>query len=695
VIDRIRRAVARQARRTDSVREAGTEWRITVKRRVAVAAVALAVWFGAIEARLLYLQVFAHADLVARAERQQRSERPLPAKRGDILDRHGRVLATSVDAESIIAVPSEIADATSAVKTLCTALGDCSRQDREALLERLGRPSQFAWVRRKVSPDQARRVESLDLDGVGLLKESRRFYPHRELAAHVLGYVGVDNDGLGGIEYAYGAEIRGEDGKVLVHTDARRHAFSRLERPPTAGSPVELTIDLHLQHIVERELGAAVKANRAAGGSAILMDPRTGEILALANEPTFNPNVYGDFSADVRRNRAVQDLYEPGSTFKIVTASAALEEEILPPHAPIDVSGGQIRIGRDIVEDQRDFGVLSLSDVIVNSSNVGAIRIGFSVGSERLSRYVERFGFGQPVSPDFPGENRGIVWDPARWTERALASVSMGYQVGVTPLQMVAAVASVANGGELLEPRVVGAFYRDERRITVKPKVLRRTVSADTAAVLTGIMEQVVARGTGQLAQIPGYRLAGKTGTAAKVVQGRYSRSEYNASFVGFAPSREPAIALIVVIDSPNVGTQRYFGGSVAAPVFKRIVEESLRYLGIAPDVNPSPPIVVAARRSELSPVATAGPDAPPRSTAVPQVNLIADEEPGAMPDLRGMSAREAARELARRGVVARLKGDGFVVMQEPVPGAPLDLGGVSVLTLRRRAPAGAVRIEP
>ena len=271
----------------------------------------------------------------------------------------------------------------------------------------------------------------LNLDGVGFIKESRRFYPNKELAAQLLGWVGVDNVGLSGLEYAYDSQIRGKPGTVLIHTDARRHAFSRFERPPTSGSSVELTIDEYLQHIAERELRAGVAENRAAGGSAIIVDPHTGEILAMANEPTFNPNAaYRESQELERRNRAVQDLYEPGSTFKVVTASAAIEEKVLSVDAPIDVSGGQIRIGSRVVRDTHNYGVLSLTDVLVKSSNVGAIKIGFLVGTERLSQYVKRFGFGRSVSPDFPGESPGIVWDPTKWTDSALASVSMGYQVG-------------------------------------------------------------------------------------------------------------------------------------------------------------------------------------------------------------------------------------------------------------------------
>src|SRR4029079_9383568 len=365
---------------------------------------------------------------------------------------------------------------------------------------------------------------------------------------------------------------------------------SRFERPPTVGSTIELTIDEYLQHVVERELHAGVLATHAAGGSAVVMNPHTGEILAMANEPTYNPNAYRDFGDGARRNRAVQDLYEPGSTFKVVTASAAIEERVMPIATMIDTNPGVIYIAgrsRPVTEyAHHNYKVLSFTDVIVRSSNVGAIKIGLRVGTERLSRFVSRFGFGHPVSPDFHGESPGIVWDADKWTESALASVSMGYQVGVTPLQMVTAVSSVANGGELVEPRVIRAVYRDDRRYAVAPKVLRRTISADTAATLTGIMEGVVgdAHGTAKAARIPGYTIAGKTGTAAKLVNGHYSTAEYNASFVGFVPSRNPVVATIVVTDSPR--TYPNTGGYVSAPVFKRIGEANLQDLRAARSVH-------------------------------------------------------------------------------------------------------------
>jgi len=662
--------------------KAVVDWRVTFKERIVVVASILGLWVGGIETRLVYLQVFQHADLVARAERQQLRTIPAPSKRGDILDRRGRVLATSVDADSIYAVPTDIDQPAAAARRICRALGDCAPKEEQGLAERLGQHRAFAYVRRQVSPDQAKRVADLHLDGIDFVKESKRFYPNKELAAHLIGYTGLDNTGLNGLEYTYDKQIRGKPGTIMIHTDARRHAFSRLERPPTSGSTVELTIDEYLQHVAERELHRGVVENRAAGGSAIIMNPRTGEILAMANEPTFNPNAYRDSEETERRNRAVQDLYEPGSTFKVVTASAAIEERVMPIDTMIDTHPGVIHIAgrpRPVTEaSHHDYGVISFSDVLIRSSNIGAIKIGFRVGTERLSRSVARFGFGHPVSPDFPGESSGIVWDPSKWTESALASVSMGYQVGVTPLQMAAAVSSVANDGEMMEPRVIRAIYRDNRRYSVQPKVVRRTITPETAATLIGIMEGVVAsdHGTARAARIPGYTIAGKTGTAAKLVNGQYSHSDYNASFVGFVPSRNPAVTIIVVTDSPHAGPTT--GGAVSAPVFKRIAEATLQYLGVGPNVDPPSPVLVARHDgTQPSPTPTSASDAP-------IVSLVSDGPPGTVPDLRGMSAREAIRKLVTLGLSAHASGDGFVVSQEPQPGELLEQGAVCRLVLQR-----------
>jgi cell division protein FtsI (penicillin-binding protein 3) len=664
-------------------------WRITLKRRLVVAVVVLVAWSAAIEARLVYLQVGRHADLTARAERQQLRTVETTAKRGDILDRSGRVLAYSVDADSIYAVPTGITDPAAAAAALCGAFDDCGALEREVLADRIRRGRAFAYVRRQVSPDEARRVAALELEGIGFMKENRRFYPNKDLAAHVLGYVGIDNKGLNGLEAAYDTLIKGRPGTVLIQTDARRHAFSRIERPPTTGATLELTIDQYLQHVVERELRAGVEENRAASGTAVVMDPRTGEILALANWPSFNPNAYREARPDAQRNRAIQDLYEPGSTFKIVTASAAFEEHVVEPDDPIDVSAGHIRFGARVIDDDHRYGVLSFTDVIVKSSNVGAIKVGLRLGPERLGLYMKRFGFGRRSSPDFPGESAGIVWDSAKLTDSALASVSMGYQVGVTPLQMAAAVSSIANGGELFEPRIVRAVIADGKRTPVPHKVVRRAVSAGTAALLTEIMEQVVERGTGTRANVPGFTAAGKTGTAQKVVNGRYSTSEYNASFVGFIPSREPAFAIVVVIDSPH-GKNLYYGGSVAAPIFQRIADAALRHHGVPPSINRAAPVLVA-RREDPRERPTSGP------AVLPAIVTLAGgttRSAAVFPDLSGLGARDALRMLARLGMTARLQGAGIVVEQDPAAGRPIERGAVATLRLERHVSADAAIIS-
>jgi cell division protein FtsI (penicillin-binding protein 3) len=664
------------------------DWRQTLKRRLIVAVSVVSLWALAIEVRLGYLQTVLRPELQARAESQHHRRLAAPAKRGDIVDRHGNVLATSVDADSIYAVPSELKDKEQAVNRLCEALRDCVARDRQRLLERFNNQRAFAYVKRQISPDAARRVAALGLDGIGFIKESRRFYPNTRLAAHALGYAGIDNNGLSGIESSYDSQIRGKDGTVLVTTDARGHVFSRVERSPTAGSSIELTVDKYLQFIVERELHAGVVENRALGGSVVVLDPSTGEILAMASEPTFNPNVFGDSSESARRNRAVQDLYEPGSTFKIVTASAAIEERVMATTALIDTSPGSLRIGHRIIDEFRghNYGVLSFSDVLIKSSNVGAVKIGFRLGAERLGRYVERFGFGRPISPDFPGESPGIVGSPDKWTEDAIASVSMGYEVGVTPLQMVAAASAIANGGELMEPRIVRAVYRDNRRYAVKPRVLRRAVEPATAAALTSIMEAVTTDGTAKRAQVDGYTVAGKTGTASKLIDRRYSASENNVSFVGFAPSRKPAVAIIVMIDAPHANGNS--GGGVAAPIFSRIAGPAMRYLGVAPTINPAPPVLVARNAPSSVP-------ARPVATA-PVVALVSDAGPQTMPDLRGLSARDAMRTLMKLGMSARMSGQGIVLAQDPPPGTPFEGGETCRLQLGRRPSASrAVDAEP
>ena len=464
-----------------------------------------------------------------------------------------------------------------------------------------------------MSPEQARRVAALELDGVGFMKENRRFYPNKELAAHLLGYVGIDNDGLSGIEATYDTLIKGRPGTVLIQTDARRHAFSRIERPPTTGATLELTIDQYLQHIAERELRAGVEVSRrrrrhgGRHGSVDRRDPRAGQLADVQPERLPRRS-----TRTQRRNRAIQDLYEPGSTFKIVTAGAALEEKVVDADDDRSTSApGSIRFGSRVIHDDHDYGVLSFTDVIVKSSNVGAIKVGLRLGPERLGDYVKRFGFGRPTSPDFRGESPGIVWDPSKLTDSALASVSMGYQVGVTPLQMAAAVSSVANGGELVQPRVVRAVIRDGKRAAGaaqgrRPHDQRRhRGGADRRS-----WKRSSSAAPASSAQIAGYTVAGKTGTAQKVVNGRYSHIRLQrvvrrlraVAQAGLHDRRRRRLAARQVPPT---------AASVAAPIFQRIAEAALRHYGVPPTINAPPPVLVARRERDAA--SSRRPDRPRR----------------------------------------------------------------------------------
>ena len=657
--------------------QAEKAWRPCIKRRTLILLGLLALWTAGIEARLIWLQVIRHDDLVQRAIDQQEDRIPLDAIRGDIVDRYGKLLAYSVAADSIAATPSAIsAEAkASTAKALCEALRDCNAKSRAELLADLSRPrSSYRRLRpsRSLSPEQVRRVAELKLPGIYLESDTRRYYPRRELASHVLGFVGASNGGAAGVELKLDKELRGERGSAIVQVDSRKQRVGTLVQvAPISGASLELTLDATMQFIAERELKAGIEAHRAVGGSVVVMESSTGALRAMANYPTFNPNNPGG-SDDRTVNRAVQSVYEPGSTFKIVTASAALEENIVGPTDMIDTRPGSITFpGRVINDAGHNYGVLSFEDVIVKSSNVGAVKIGQMVGRNLLTRYVERFGFGQRTTPDLPGGIPGL-WNPVGLNDSGLASVSMGYQIGVTPIQMVTAVNAVANGGILLEPHIVGAYLRNGRREPVAPKELRRVISPATAATLTTMMEGVVQRGTATAATIDGYQVAGKTGTARKAVNGSYSTTDYFASFVGFVPSRKPMFTILVVIDTPRAGT--IYGGLVAAPIFKAIAAAVLQHEGVPSSINPVPPVIIRSQ-----------PELPSRRrTTTPMV--VQAGGVALMPDVRGLAAREATRALSAAGLnVAGIYGSGFVVRQSPDPGTPVPASGQGWIFLGRR----------
>ncbi|HET9370699.1 MAG TPA: penicillin-binding protein, partial [Vicinamibacterales bacterium] len=472
---------------------------------------------------------------------------------------------------------------------------------------------------------------------------------------------------------------KGTGGVVLVQHDARRQSVStRVQQEPTQGATVELTINLRYQHILERELSAGIREHRAVGGTAIMMDPHTGEILAMASYPSFNPNAFGRSEPSTYKIPAFQDAYEPGSTFKIVTLTAGLESGALTPNSLLDCSPGFIKLpGRKAITDDHKYGVLTFSEAIIKSSNVCAIRAGWKVGAELMSRWARRYGFGQTHVPRFRGESGGIVTPLDALNDSELASMSMGYAISVTPIQMVLAMSSIANGGRLMEPHLVRAIVRNGVREEIAPKVVRQTASPSTIAWMTPILEEVVNSGTAKAAKLDRYQVAGKTGTAKKAIPGGYSDTDRNSSFVGFVPSRRPEFAILVVIDTPRAG--QVYGGAVAAPIFKRIAEAALVDAGVPPTIHPAPPILRTVERPATEPPAR-------QVTLVPVGTTSADR--AVVPDVRGMSAREATKVMMGAGLYVRMKGEGVVVEQSPEAGATLEIGSMSVLELRR-APAG------
>jgi cell division protein FtsI (penicillin-binding protein 3) len=533
------------------------------------------------------------------------------------------------------------------------------------------------WVRRKVDPSTAQRVRELQLDGVGFLTENRRYYPKRELASQVIGYVGLDNAGMSGIEYAFNGQIRGREAKVLVRSDARRRPMETTEKPSTDGQTVVLTLDESIQYVAETELDRAMAETSSISGIVVVMDPRSGEILAMANRPTFNPNRFGAFSSARWKNRAVADAYEPGSMFKVITAAAGLQEKLVSPDEIIDCGGGGIEIAGIRINDHAVFYNIPFRDVIAHSSDVGAVRVGQRLGRDNFNRYMRNFGFGAQTGIDLPGESAGLLRPPAKWSALSLASMSFGQEVGVTALQMTTAMAAVASGGYLMKPLIVKQIEDGSGRVVkqFKPMAVRRVLEADTVDTLTDILHGVVTGGTGRKAAINGYTVVGKTGTAQKVdPSGHYSMIDHVASFVGYVPASRPALVVLVSLDSPR--GPRNEGGDVAAPVFQRVAEQALRQLQVPPDDGERVLHMMAAAPQLAQTVAYRPSEAP----GIPD----GSSDPRVMPDLRGASAREAALAAARRGLVVKLEGSGEVVAQKPEPGTEIENGMTCVLSLSR-----------
>ena len=685
----------------------------------------LFLWLGAIVFRLVNLQVVKYGEFEQRAQKQQQRTIDISPRRGIIYDRNGHELAMSVNVDSVFAVPSEIPDQA----TAASLLGRILDVDPDELLARMKSSHSFCWIARKLDPEVSSRIHALNLRGIYFQEESRRYYPKGELAAQVLGYVGMDDEGLAGLEHQYEDTLAGKPGTMVVSMDARKHRFGRVEKRPEPGENIVLTIDENIQWIVERELDKAMDDTKAVAGMAVVQNPRTGEILALANRPTFNPNDARHITPATLKDHAISDIYEPGSVFKTVTYSAALNEGLIKPTDSVDCQGGVINLNGLRIHDAHKMGVMSMVEAFAKSSDVAAVKTGLKLGDERFYHYIRDYGFGQQTGIELPGETRGLTKPPSRWSKVSIGAMSIGQEVGVTPVQVVSMISTIANDGVYTPPRIVAGVTKPNvnapQTIAFRPPPSHRVVSTMTAAEMKQMMEQVVLFGTARRAILDGYTSAGKTGTAQKVdpATGRYSKTKYVASFSGFAPVNNPAVSIVVVLDSAQGLHQ---GGQVSAPVFARIAQQVLAYLHVPHDADlkrdefrmlrarvkdedleetvqdhvgdaleddaqeqpvaqtaqPAPSLTAADKnlvaKAGLSSSATEEkPLPPPVSSVQPNGTVVLDVGGGAtVPSFIGKSLRSAIETAQSNGVELNVIGSGTAREQSPAPGAPMPPGG-------------------
>lgn len=568
--------------------------------RLSLFATILCFWMIAICGRLVWLQIVQYGFLTQKAARQQQRAIEVAPPRGIIYDRKGRELAASIQVDSVFAVPSEIPDQ----GTTAALLSRILRTDPKETLAKLESSHAFAWIARKLDTSTAARIRALNLKGIYFQKEPKRFYPKNELAAQVIGYVGMDDEGLAGIERSFDQRLRGHPGSMLISMDARHRWFGRVEKNPEPGQNLVLTIDEDIQHIAERELEAAVTGYKAESGTVVIQNPRTGEILALANYPTFNPNSSRGVDPNSLKNRSVSNAYEPGSTFKMVTIAAALDQKATNPDEVFDCQMGKIFVGGRTIHDWHPFGLLSVSQVLQNSSDVGAIKIALRLGDDRMYSYIRGFGFGSQTGIELPAETRGIIRPVSRWTKMSIGAIAMGQEIGVSPLQLVSMTSTMANDGIWTPPRIVAGTTDGltdvaggpGHSVVFHPGQQHRVISPMTAAEMRQMLEQVVLKGTGKKAILDGYSSAGKTGTAQKInpLTHRYGSKDI-ASFSGFAPVNNPAITMTVILDSPEAA--HHHGGDVAVP-WGRIAQQVLEYLDVPHDVDVRSPQRMLLRAS-------------------------------------------------------------------------------------------------
>jgi cell division protein FtsI (penicillin-binding protein 3) len=587
--------------------------------RLHILGAVLVLWCVAICGRLVFLQIFSYGKFVKQAGHQQQRAIPLAAKRGVIYDRAGHELAMSVLVDSAFAVPTEVKDLPTAVSLITRITGD----DYNVVLADCRAHRTFCWVARKASDETIQRINSLKLQGIHFQKEPKRFYPARDLAAQVLGSVGMEDSGQSGIEHEFDDQLRGRPGKMFISVDARRQWFADVETQPDPGDNLVLTVDKNIQYIAEKELDQAIHDTQAIAGTVIVENPHTGEILALANRPTFNPNLRKQITPGALTNRAVSYVYEPGSTFKLVTISAALEEKVTNPDEVFDCQMGAIVYNGMRIRDSKPHGLLPVWGVLAESSDVGAIKIALRLGEDRFYKYIRAYGFGQQTGIELPGETRGLTKPVSRWSKVSIAAISMGQEIGISPMQLAGLISTFANDGVWVAPRIVAGTVQPKgtpQTVAFHPGASHRVISSFTAAEMRSMMQKVVLEGTGRKAILEGYTSAGKTGTAQKVdpATGVYSKTKYIGSFAGFAPVNNPQIVVAVILDSA-VGLHQ--GGQISAPVFRRISQQVLEYLHVPHDMPLAPQHQLLLAKTKDKDLEEGTPDHPGETLETAEVN--------------------------------------------------------------------------
>lgn len=553
-----------------------------MRKRFALLALLIVAGFLVVIVRLADIMLVNHTRFLVKAVGQQTKKEFIPVKRGIIVDRKGRELAINLETESLYCDPAEVVSPERVASTLSRAMNN---RNPDRIRAKLTAGNRFNWIERKLESGQAQRIRELKLKGIGFVPDMKRFYPKGTLASHLIGYVGIDNNGLEGIERKYDGYLSARGEKVSVQRDAKGNVLSEGTVREIRGNNIVLTIDEGLQYIVEKNLDAAMEQWKAASATAIMMDPYSGELLALASRPHFDLNNPAGVTAAQRRNRSITDCYEPGSTFKIVVGMAALEEGLVSPDTKFDCSAGSIEVGGRKIRDAHRHGVLSFKEVIQKSSNVGSIKLGLALGRDKVYQYVKKFGFGEKTGIDLTGEVSGWIRPPARWSGMSIGAISIGQEVAVTPLQVLRAYAMVANGGSLVSPYVVAEIRSPAGNTLYRAAPEKKRIfSEKTVSTFRQILKTVTEEGgTATGAAVDGNQVAGKTGTAQLIdpKTKRYSKDKFVSSFVGFVPADNPKIAMIVVVHEPKGA---HYGGVVAGPVFRKIASESLSYMSVPRD---------------------------------------------------------------------------------------------------------------